>query len=32
VEVFRDQRLTQMLTQEADENELLWVDYEYEET
>ena len=30
--MFREERMSQMLKSEADENEGLWVDYEYEET
>lgn len=32
MEMFREERMSQMLKQEAEENEQLWVDYEYEET
>ena len=28
----REERLARILIQEAEENEALWVDYEYEET
>ena len=30
--MMREERLARILIQEADENEPLWVDYEYEET
>ncbi len=32
LEMFREERMSDMLKAEADENEVLWVDYEYEET
>lgn len=32
MEMLREERLARILIQEADENEALWIDYEYEET
>ena len=30
--MMREERLARILIQEAEENEILWTDYEYEET
>ena len=32
MELIREERLARILIQEAEENEQLWTDYEYEET
>ena len=32
LEMLREERLARILISEADENEPLWIDYEYEET